>query len=304
MTMRITGTFLDAVVADIPSNNWGPRQWARDFDAMAAIGIDTVILIRTGWRDHTCFDSPALGQHFDLVPAYEDQLTMFLDEAERCGMDFWFGGFDSGDWRHSGTHDHEIEANMALADEVVARCGDRKAFKGWYLLHEIPSFHEGAVQVYERMARHLKSLKDLPTLVSPWFNGMRSHKSSMTPEEHEANWRQVFSRVEGLVDICAFQDGLCAMSDLPAYLEVNARLCAAHGIRCWSNVETFERGDVPMKFMPIDWRHLRFKMEAAEAVGCEKLITFEFSHFMSPNSMYPSAHRLYERYCQWLEIER
>ncbi|NLF30059.1 MAG: DUF4434 domain-containing protein [Planctomycetes bacterium] len=295
--MRMTGTFLDAVVADIPSNNWGPEEWAADFDAMKAVGIDTVILIRTGWRDHTCFDSPALRKHYKLLPAYDDLLALFLDEAARCGMDFWFGGFDSVTWRRQSTHQREIEANIALADEVIARLDAHPAFRGWYLTHEIPSFQEGAVQLYERLARHLKGLKNLPTLISPWL------QEGLSVDDHETTWREVFSRIGGLVDICAFQDGMCSFTDLPAYLQVNTRLCREYGLRCWGNVETFERGDVPLRFMPIDWRHLRYKIEAASAAGCEKLITFEFSHFLSPNSMYPSARTLYNRYRRWLEAQ-
>jgi hypothetical protein len=41
-------------------------------------------------------------------------------------------------------------------------------------------------------------------------------------------------------------------------------------------------------------------MELAEKAGVENLITFEFSHFMSPNSVYPAAHGLYDQYKQWL----
>jgi len=44
---RITGTFLDEITHDIPTQNWGPADWARDFDAMKAIGIDTLWLC---WR--------------------------------------------------------------------------------------------------------------------------------------------------------------------------------------------------------------------------------------------------------------
>jgi len=42
-------------------------------------------------------------------------------------------------------------------------------------------------------------------------------------------------------------------------------------------------------------------MEAAERAGVDKLITFEFSHFMSPNSMFPSAHGLYKQYQNWIK---
>ena len=54
--MRITGTFLDEITHDIPSQNWGPDEWAADFDVMGRIGIDTVILIRAGYRDRAVFD--------------------------------------------------------------------------------------------------------------------------------------------------------------------------------------------------------------------------------------------------------
>ena len=42
-------------------------------------------------------------------------------------------------------------------------------------------------------------------------------------------------------------------------------------------------------------------MEQAAKAGIEHMITFEFSHFMSPNSMYASAHGLYQQYQNWLE---
>lgn len=40
---------------------------------------------------------------------------------------------------------------------------------------------------------------------------------------------------------------------------------------------------------------MKYKMEI------EKLITFEFSHFMSPNSIYYSVQNLYKRYREWLD---
>jgi hypothetical protein len=43
-------------------------------------------------------------------------------------------------------------------------------------------------------------------------------------------------------------------------------------------------------------------MSAAEASGVEKLITFEFSHFLSPHSCWPAARNLFRRYCQHLKL--
>ena len=55
---------------------------------------------------------------------------------------------------------------------------------------------------------------------------------------------------------------------------------------------------MPIKFLPIKWEKLLLKLNAAAQVGVEKAITFEFSHFMSPQSAYLQARHLYDRYCE------
>ena len=56
--------------------------------------------------------------------------------------------------------------------------------------------------------------------------------------------------------------------------------------------------DMPIKFLPIKWEKLLLKLDAAQKAGVEKAITFEFSHFLSPNSAYLQARHLYRRYCE------
>ena len=46
--LKITGTFLDEISHDIPHQNWGEKEWDLDFQHMKNIGIDTVIMIRSG----------------------------------------------------------------------------------------------------------------------------------------------------------------------------------------------------------------------------------------------------------------
>ena len=137
-------------------------------------------------------------------------------------------------------------------------------------------------------------------MMSPFIWGQKIVDNPISLEEHDRKWDEMLSRLEGLVDILAFQDGQIEFTELPAYLEVNSRLAKKHRMASWSNVETFERG-MPINFLPIAWPNLRYKLDSAADAGVEKLITFEFSHFMSPNSVYPSAHNLYRRYCEWLE---
>jgi len=299
----ITGTFLDEITHDIPAQNWSAKDWSADFDAMKAIGIDTVILIRAGYRKQATFNSTVLQKAMGIFPVYTDLVDLFLTEAERCGMDFYFGTYDSGRYWVNGHFQQESDINRAFCDEVIEKYGHRNAFKGWYISHEIHSFNDGMMQVYEQLASHLRGLKSGPILISPYVKGSKQFGDQATSlEQHRHEWEQVFARIQGHVDIVAFQDGQVEYDELEEYLNINQTLAKKYGLTTWSNVESFDR-DMPWNFPPIKFKNLRFKMEAAQRSGVDKLITFEFSHFMSPHSMYPSAHGLYRQYQAWLSGE-
>ncbi len=297
----ITGTFLDEITHDIPSQNWGVQEWARDFDAMKAIGIDTVILIRAGYREKATFDSKVLQKSYPMLPAYCDLVDIFLTQAERCKMKFFFGTYDSGRFWVNGKYQKESDINKEFCDEVVERYGHRNAFHGWYISHEINTFDDGMMHVYEELSNHLRSLKNVPILISPYIKGIKQFsEEAISLDKHIQEWEMVFQRIQGIVDIVAFQDGNVSFQDLPHYLKANRTLASRYNIQSWSNVESFDR-DMPIKFPPIDFRKLRYKMEQASLAGMNKLITFEFSHFMSPNSIYSAAYHLYNRYQEWIQ---
>ena len=145
--LKITGTFLDEITHDIPPQNWGRKEWAADFDAMRAIGIDTVILIRAGYRERLTFDSQVINRHRPCLPAYQDLVDLFLTEAERCGMQFFFGTYDSGEHWINGDYRTESDLNRDFCTEVMDRYGHRRAFAGWYISHEINTFNAGMMRV-------------------------------------------------------------------------------------------------------------------------------------------------------------
>ena len=58
--MKITGTFIDEISHDIPHQNWGRREWDKDFQFMKAAGIDTVVVIRCGYRKFLTYPSDYL----------------------------------------------------------------------------------------------------------------------------------------------------------------------------------------------------------------------------------------------------
>ena len=92
---RITGTFLDEITHDIPSQNWGREDWRREFELYSQIGIDTVIIIRAGYRNRCIFPARSIP---DLLPVYEDLGRVFFELAEEFGIGVWFGTYDSGHW--------------------------------------------------------------------------------------------------------------------------------------------------------------------------------------------------------------
>ena len=302
--MRITATFLDEITHDIPSQNWGPEEWAADFEAMRRIGIDTVIIIRSGYKEQAIFNSWALRDTKRMLPVRQNLGELFLDLAYQNGMNLFWGLYDPGDW-NQGQAKSAFDLNRRFMSEVSDQFGDHPAFAGWYISFELSRFVPDQVDLVVAAGRHAKELSPgLPTIISPYVAGVKAPdgEEAISHEQHADEWGRIFRRVRESIDIVAFQDGHVSYLDLPEYLRINLALAREAGLTCWSNVESFDR-DMPIKFPPIDWRKLEYKIDAAREAGVEKLITFEFSHFMSPNSIYPAAQTLYKRYCERFGIE-
>lgn len=319
--MRLTGTFLDEISFDIPHQNWGFREWDRDFAAMRAIGIRRVIMIRCADRHFMTYDSkviPRVNSAYAMHRPPVDLVDMFLTLAEKYDMEFFFGTMHCHpggcrSWRDPEIFRREAEANLAIIDEAQERYGGRKAFRGWYLTHEICINRPGTVELLARQAEFAKKVSGgKPTLISPYFAGSKQWTNSgsaagsspevYSVEEHTAEWRKIFSQLAGLLDYVAFQDGHVDYHELADYHRATRIAAGEFGIEAWSNIESFDR-DMPIKFLPIKWEKFLWKLESAEAAGLSDAITFEFSHFMSPYSMYPSARGLYDRYREYLGME-
>lgn len=307
--MRITGTFLDEISHDIPHQNWGPEEWDRDFASMKHIGIDTVIMIRCGARRFIAYPSQVLTKTQNCYPPPIDLVELFLNLAEKNSMKFFFGLYDAGKYLTGS----EVTLNCRVIEEVYEKYGHHRSFGGWYLPVEIGRRTTNVIELMAEMGRYCKKVSDgLPVLISPWMLGSKvvdgmpkelQYNNIATLTEHEREWDSILSDFEGAVDIVAFQDGHADFYELPDYFKVNRKLIEKHGMECWTNCECFDR-DIPNMLPPIKWEKMLLKLEAARAAGFTKAITFEYSHFMSPNSCYLQAHHLYNRYCEHFGIEK
>jgi hypothetical protein len=309
--LKITGTFLDEISHDIPHQNWGEAEWDADFGYMKAIGIDTVIMIRSGYRKFITYPSEYLMKKHGCYKPSIDLLDLFLRLATKYDMKFWFGLYDSGKYWDTGDLIWEIEDNKFVIDEVWKKYGHHKSFGGWYISTEISRNTKGAVEAFRAMGQQCKDVSGgLPTLISPWIDGKKAvmaasgqltKTDAVSVEEHEREWGEIFAGISGAVDACAFQDGHIDYDELDAFFEVNKKIANKYGLECWTNAESFDR-DMPIKFLPIKFDKLRMKLEAAKRADYHKAITFEFSHFMSPQSAYLQAGNLYNRYKDYFNI--
>lgn len=309
--LRITATFLDEISHDIPHQNWGLKEWDLDFQYMKNIGIDTVILIRSGHRKFITYPSRYLLAKGCYKPSV-DLVGMYLYLAEKYQMKFYFGLYDSGKYWDTGDLSDEIEDNKYVIDEVWRMYGEYKSFGGWYISGEISRKTKGAIDAFHAMGKQCKDVSNgLPTFISPWIDGKKAVMASgskltkddaVSVQEHEKEWNEIFDGIHDVVDACAFQDGHIDYDELDAFFSVNKKLADKYGMQCWTNAETFDR-DMPIRFLPIKFDKLRMKLEAAKRAGYDKAITFEFSHFMSPQSAYLQAGHLYDRYKEYFEIK-
>lgn len=186
-----------------------------------------------------------------------------------------------------------------------------KSFGGWYISGEISRATKGAISAFHTMGKQCKDVSGgLPTFISPWIDGKKAVMASgskltkeqaVSVEQHEREWDEIFNGIHDVVDACAFQDGHIDYDELDAFFTVNKKLADKYGMKCWTNAESFDR-DMPIRFLPIKFDKLRMKLEAAKRAGYDKAITFEFSHFMSPQSAYLQAGHLYNRYKEYFNI--
>ena len=307
--LPITGTFLDEISHDIPHQNWGEREWDADFRNMKAIGIDTVIVIRSGYRKFITYPSAYLLRKGCYKPSV-DLIDLFLRLADKYNMKFYFGLYDSGHYWDTGDMSHEIRDNRYIIDEVWKSYGHHKSFKGWYISTEISRKTKGAIETFHTIGKQCKDISNnLPVFISPWIDGKKAvmptegltKEQAVSVEEHEREWNEIFDGIHDVVDACAFQDGHIDYDELDMFFSVNKKLADRYGMQCWTNAETFDR-DMPIRFLPIKFDKLRLKLEAAKRCHYDKAITFEFSHFMSPQSAYLQAGHLYDRYKEYFNL--
>ena len=298
--LPITGTFLDGISSDIPSNNWTPDIWEREFARYQRDGVTEAYIIRVGWKDSAMFESKVMKT--TLVPEM-DMVQLFLDLGAKYGVRIYMGLFDTSrfwrlnDWRS------EVAVNRELIHELNERYGKHPAFYGWYMSHE-GSMEYHQTRIWRPLCREIRKFDTTrPIFVSPRYAGKKWRPDMpIPPQVHTQHFEVILEEMEGLIQAYAPMDGHVPFNELESYMSVTAEVLEKFGAEYWSNLETFDR-DMPWKFPPLEFAKLKFKLDLAQKY-VSKVISFEIPHFLSPDSLYLSAHTLYRRYHDYLATKR
>lgn len=293
----ITGTFIDEITYDIPSSNWGVEEWKKELDYMKEFGIDTLVFIRGGFMDQTIFPSKTFA-----TEDASDLAGLILTEAAKRDMNVFMGLYISNINWNKGDYIGEIKKNKAFMDEILHRYGDVPSFNGWYIPHETSSRDKNISEVFKGISYLCKEkAPEKSVLVSPVIQTIITcPQHPMTPEQYCEEWDSIFAECAENIDICAYQDGTAPLNMMSDYFNEIKKLCDKYNMHHWVNCESFER-DVRRMYYPISFEVMRKRLEKHKEYA-EKIITFEFSHFLSPQSIYPSARNLNKRYREFFGI--
>lgn len=287
----IKATFIDEITYDIPSQNYSDNDWKNDLDNMLEVGIDTLVIMRGYFYDKCLFPSKAFNKTNN-----DDFFKLILKEAEKRNMKVYLGLYITNLTWNDGDYKFEFKQNKIYIKEVLERYSKYKSFIGWYIPHEAGHDIYNFKKTLYTLTKYLKEITpNKKVLISPFFRDKSiGFNPSFNPNETKAIWEDLFKESGKYIDVCAFQDGTSTIKNLGEYFKVMKEVCHKHKIELWANVETFER-DVRQMFLPIDFRVLKEKI-SIEKEYCDNMITFEFSHFMSPLSIFESARRLNKLY--------
>ena len=299
MAFPITATFIDDISYDIPSSNWSDDDWKHELDYMKSVGIDTLVFIRGGLGDKMVYPS----KHFFSLRK-NDFPKLIFTEAEKRNMSVYMGLYMSHISWNYGEYQRELDANKIFIKEICERYGDMPSFKGWYLPHETGLNIWHIKELMEGLSYMCKeATPDKKILMSPFFyspflaSGNPEDPKGLSPDEVFETWDEILQNAGKYIDACAFQDGTAPIREITDYFKASKKLCEKYNMEHWVNVETFER-DVRCMYYPIPFDHLQTKLDLVTPL-VDKAMTFEFSHFLSPQSIYPSAHNLFERYKEY-----
>ena len=264
----LSGVFLSAYEQNVAFTQ---QRWDAELDAMAAVGIHTIIIGESASSTWPNYSTP-LGERVRVyafwptqigasVPGYEMVDTghpfveRVLTAADARKMSVVLGNADVPWVDQGGNQSWAMQAALsrAIVDELWSLYGHHPSIAGFYNAVELSCDVRNqavSLQIADAMfapfAAHVKSLRpSLRAVTSPYYrpaNASDPHNHQMTAEQWASFWRRLLEAAPDF-DTIAPQDGLGAggnnLTTVRAYLGALRRVTQDLGRTLWSNVELF-----------------------------------------------------------------
>lgn len=285
-------------------------KWTSTLKSMQEIKLDTVIL-----QYHQHGGTKFIPEGKDGI----DATKIILDYAQDNGMQVYVGlKYDTrwyGKWKEQKYLEQVAADSKKLAKQLWERYGKSPAFAGWYVPQEMWN-QDYSPRELEQLGRYFRDVGDecrklapgKPVAVSPYFNP----SSDFLGAEAFGQRYSQFLKGAGL-NVVMLQDSVGARKIapeefeeklLPFYRAIQAT-AQQNGAEFWGNIESFQivpgqpKDD---KYQPADAARLAKQINAGGPFA-QKLVTFDFFHYMNPHGFtYEDANyrekqkRLYEEY--------
>jgi hypothetical protein len=229
-----------------------------------------------------------------------DPTEILMNFADKNRMQVFLGLAEDDRWWNSSLDDNclaELAAkNIETAGRAHGLYGGHASFAGWYIPQEPwDAYPQDRVETLAKFFRQIgdgcRKLADKPVCIAPFFT------AKVTPEVFGRFYAALLA--SSGVDVVMLQDGVGArgldqkVESVVPYFEAMRHACKISGISLWADVEIFTRD-----FRPCGCERLIEQMRV-HAPYVEKMVAFEFFHYMSPTRG-ESSRALYEGYLRYL----
>ncbi|MCK4307482.1 DUF4434 domain-containing protein [candidate division WOR-3 bacterium] len=293
----IEGSFLQF---DNETIQWKKSEWDMELAYMKDIGMNELIIQGTVLeiRDtadpwHVFWDSAYYPSTLFPKMVVFDLIDTILSACDEQGIKvylglLWYNIFPY--WLPQADSDYTYKC-IAIAHELVdSGYTSHPSFQGWYIPYEFSNWIEDSLRIYHLnlMSPYWKMIADTchflspkPVLISPYFEPENLNTFEM--------WCDTFATKcsEWGIDAVAFQDGIgvyrIQLNEIPTYFSRIDTAFQNTGVAFWSTLETFDTTIIPQDtiFIAEDIDTVIRQIEI-ESPYVEKIVCFEFNHYMSP----------------------
>jgi hypothetical protein len=286
--MPITGAFIYAHAPNYrgcPTLAWGASRWRELFRKFREFGLDTAIFQAAIWNElQECYYPSQAFRSYKTWNVIEPMLEAANEEQ----ISIFLGGYGST----TGLSEQEDPQTMAHEEKACIDCLTeimkyRAAFDGFYFSSETAftgAYNAGKIsrlnQIYRKFFEHIKATDDsLHILMSPGTKYFPGKEREMTD-----SWLETLDGVP--LDILAPQDSIGTCGNQLCHAEtmyrIWAAICKERGIRQWSNIEIFQRGEnlaLLNHSFTADPKRVIAQINLAASVA-EKLICWEAPYYL------------------------